>query len=327
MKIALAVLAATAVACSQGALGPDSNTGATPTTVFEGGDAYDALAVQDGFLYLEVPGVGVERCPVGGCTMPTNVVDDEAFVAAALAGGTVTYSTQIGSAEGVTGEIRSIAVDGSDDRSVLGGLTYPAYVASSGQKTFWVEDSFSIDDTPAVVNCVGCSSDGSSQAWIMGIGGGTYGMIADASNVYVLADDPTLTSVELLACSVGAPCWSEPRVVIGGLDGMMTAQRIASDGTHVYVARADDVVRVDPSGALTTLATGSGVSALAFDAASGDLYYGTSGGKILRVAADGSSEPTVLATATDEIAALAFDQTSVYALTGTSGSVVVKTPK
>ncbi len=333
-RIIIASMAVFALACSNanGGANAPACTDAAPSVVFHGLDAYDALSVKDGFVYVELPGTGVQRCATTGCLTPTSVVDSQAFVSAALGNGGVAYTTQIAGADGtIGGEIRSVNVDGTSDQSLLGGLTYPAYIGTSGTLAFWADDSFANDDTPATINCVGCTGSGSSP-WITGLGGGTYGMIADTANVYVLADNATLTSVQLLACSVHTACFSEPRVLIADLDQTATAQQLASDGTNAWVARAThhDVVRVDPSGVVTPIATvaqTSTITAIALDSASGELYFGTSDGAVSRVKADGSSQPESVTCWTTPIAALAVDGVSVYMLAGDSASDVLKIAK
>jgi hypothetical protein len=338
---ARALILATAVlsvACGGGSSGSTPNGTPAPacsttqesTIVLNGSDVYDALTVQNGFAYLEIPGEGVVRCPTTGCSASSSIVGNPAYVSSVVASN-ITYTTQIASTTGpgITGEIRVSSADGTSDQSLLAGVTYPAFVAVSGTRTFWIEDSFAIDDTPATVSCVGCDSSGASASWMTGLGGGTYGMIADANNVYVLADDPTLTTVQLLACSVETSCFSEPRVVIGQLDQTVTTQELASDGTYVYVARAtqNDVVRVDAAGNVTSVVTSQSVSAIVVDVAAGNLYYGTSSGLVGRIKSDGTGTSVTLACTGATIAALDVDATRVYWVTGASGSNVAKAAK
>lgn len=320
-----------ALACSEASQTPDAAPACSGsgTTLFEGMDVYDALAVEDGFVYVEVPGSGVQRCPTTGCASPSPVVATDAFVSATL-GANLTYTTQIAAEDGsgVVGEIRSAGLDGSGDGSLLAGAAYPGFVATSGGRTFWARDSFAIDDTPATLECVGCGGAGSTP-WIMGLGGGTYGVVADAHRVFVLADDASLTSVSLLACGLSAPCFGEPTVLLTGLDRTASAQQLATDGTNVWVVRApqEDVVRIDASGEVAPVLVSQPVSALAVDAASGELYYGTSAGVVGKVPGDGSAAPTSLGCTGTPIAALALDATSVYFVDGESGSAVAKLPK
>lgn len=292
--------------------------GTNPTTpVFEGQDAYDAIAVQDGFVYVELPGSGVARCPIAGCGTPTPVVDSAAFVSSAPDGAKILYATQIASDDGasVIGSIRSVQNDGSGDTSVEDGLTYPAWVAASGDRVFWARDSFAIDEMPASIECIGCGATGSTS-WFQ-IQGGTYGVLADGANVYALADDPSKTSLEILSCSVDQPCFSEPKLVLGGLAATTTIQQIATDGASLYVARANDVVRIDSSGAVTPILQAESVSALVVDRASGTLYYGTPSGDIGRVKTDGTASAS-LGSMGLPIAAMDVDETSVYLLAGSS---------
>jgi hypothetical protein len=291
MKATIFFSAAMLLACgAQNGNGGDDVARWDATLVWSGSDSYDTIAVQDGFVYVELPGTGIERCATSGCTQPSSVLGTDAFVTASIGASTITYATQImDPSGGVSGEIRAVGVDGTGDRSLLAGAAYPAWVASSGTRTFWADDSFALDETPATIRCVGCTSDGQSTPWISTLGG-TYGMIADASNVYVLADDASLTSVNLVACGASAPCFGEPRVVLTGLDAMIVPQRLASDGTSVYVARANeqDVVRVSNGGVVTSIVPSVDATALAFDASSGNIYYATSSGTLGRVKPDGS---------------------------------------
>ena len=295
------------------------------TQVLAGFDAYDAIAVRDGQVWIEIPGSGVASCATAGCESPAIVAWSDAFTSGAL-GSPITYAAQIGTLDGVSGELH--AVDGAGDHAIATGLVYPSWVATSGARSFVAEDSFAFDDTPATIACVGCTSDGQATPWISGLGGGTYGLFADDSNVYVLADDPTLSSVELLACSASHPCFSEPRVVLGGLDQTITAQQLASDGASVYVARAakSDVVRVDASGTVTTVLDTTDATALVWDAATNALWFGTLAGNVGHVSADGTNRVFV-ARGSGSIRAIALDEASVYVVTGDSGELVMKAPK
>jgi hypothetical protein len=296
------------------------------TQVFSGIDSYDAIAVRDGVVYAEILGAGVVSCPIAGCQIPSSVASSESFVSGAL-GAPISYAAQVADLDGVTGELH--VIDGAGDHALATNLVYPSWVATAGARTFVAEDSFGYDDTPATIDCAGCTDEQSKVTpWISGFGGGTYGMLADASNVYVLADDAVLGSVQLVACSVLHPCYSEPRVVLDGLDPTITAQQIASDGSAVYVARAKkaDVVRVDPSGAMTRILTTTNATAIAWDAASGSLYFGTLSGNVGRVKNDGLL-PVIFAHSDTAIGAIAVDDTTVYVVTGDNASVVMKTAK
>jgi len=322
----VAGLAVFALACGAGGPGAPSSAatcdGPAPATILSGMDAYDAIAVSGGFVYVEIPGSGVGRCATSGCTQPTSVVESDAFVSASLGGASIAYVTQIASPDdgSISGEVRTTSDDGSGDASLLENAASPAFVATSGARAFWAKDSFALDETPSEVDCIGCGGSGSTP-WITGIQGGTYGMLADGANVYVLADDPTLTSVTLYACSVSAPCGSSPRVALTGLDQTMGAPRLASDGANVYVARAADVVRVDAAGNVTTVLP-EAATAIAVDP-SGALYAAVDGG-VVRVE---NGAQTMVACTTEAIGALALDDTRVYLLAGDSGSYVLAAAK
>ncbi len=323
MKRALLFLALGVCGCSGGA--PASADGLPQMTELVGGfDSYDAIAVQNGVVSVEIPGSGVVTCSVNGCDSPTLLVASDAYVTGAL-GSPVAYAAQVGTVDGVSGELH--VVDTSGDHAIATGLVYPSWVATSGTRTFVADDSFSYDDTPATIACVGCTSDGQPAPWISGLGGGTYGMFADASNVYVLADDPTLSTVQLLACAASHPCWSEPRLLLDGLDQTITAQQIASDGDAIYVARAvtSDVVRVDASG-VTSILPSTNASALVWDASMHTLWFGTPGGDVGHMNADGTTT-FVASSGAGSILAIATDDTSVYVVTGASGEIVMKTQK
>jgi hypothetical protein len=324
MKRVIFTMLAALCACHGGAT--DDGDLPAMTQLVAGFDAYDAIAVQGGQVWVEIPGSGVASCALTGCAAPTNIAWSDAYVSGAL-GSPIAYAAQIGTQDGVSGELH--VVDGSGDRAIATNLAYPAWVATSGARTFVAEDPFAYDDTPATIDCVGCTNGQSApEPWISGFGGGTYGLFADASNVYVLADDATLTSVQLVACSVSHPCFAEPRVVLEGLDQTITAQQIASDGASVYVARAatSDVVRVDASGIVTTLLVTTDATSLAWDAATSQLWFGTLSGDVGHVSADGTNRVYV-ARGTGSIRAIATDATSVYVVTGDSGEIVMKSPK
>lgn len=325
MKHAIFMLSLCAVACGAPASSDDSPSTLPAMTPVFTGDVYDAISVHDGSVWVEVPGAGVATCPTSGCNQPSVVTWSDSYVSGVL-GSPVAYAAQVGSLDDSIGELHM--VDTSGDHTVATGLAYPTWVATSGGRTFVVEDSFYFDDTPSTISCVGCTSDGKATPWISGIDGATHGMIADASNVYVLADDPNLVSVQLLSCPTSRPCFSEPRVVLGGLDQSVNAQQIATDGSSVYVARTltSDVMRVD-SGVLTPLIwTMKTVTAITWDAATSTLWFGTSLGDVGHVKGDGK-DLTVVARGIGPIRALATDATNVYAVAGASGNAVMKAPK
>ncbi len=326
MKHAIFMLSLCTFACEAPATSDGSSTTLPAMTPMFTGDVYDAISVHDGSVWVEVPGAGVATCPTSGCDQPSVVTWSDAYVSGVL-GSPIAYAAQVGTVDDSIGELHTL--DTSGDHTVATGLVVPTWVAASGGRTFVVEDSFYSNETPSTISCVGCTSDGKATPWISGIDGETYGMIADASNVYVLADDPNLVSVQLLSCPTSRSCFSEPRVVLSGLDETVNVQELATDGSSVYVARTltSDVVRVDAGGAVTPLIwTMKVVTAITWDAATSTLWFGTMLGDVGRVKGDGTGL-TVVARATGSIRALATDATNVYAITGESGAVVMKTPK
>jgi hypothetical protein len=129
----------------------------------------------------------------------------------------------------------------------------------------------------------------------------------------------------IYGCAANQPCATKPVAVVEGLqDGSVLPTNIASDGARVYFPRytSSDVVGVDGVGATTVVATGVQATALAVDAATGDVFYGTSDGAIRRAKSDGSGQPTTLSTCWTTIHALAFDTKNVYALVSTDPSIV-----
>lgn len=323
MKHAIFMLSLGAIGCRAPGTSDDSTALPAMTQVFTG-DVYDAISVHDGAIWTEMPGAGVATCTTSGCAQPSVVTWSDSYVSGVL-GSPIAYAAQVGTLDAPSGELH--IVDTSGDHPVATGLVYPTWVAASGGRTFVVEDSFYSNDTPTTVSCVGCTSDGQATPWISGIDGQTYGMIANDSNVYVLADDPTLSSVQLLSCPTSRSCFSEPRVALSGLDESVNAQQLATDGSSVYVVRTltSDVVRVDAAGVVTKFLS-KAVTAITWDAATSTLWFGTRYGVVGRVNADGTG-PTEVASGIGSIRALATDATNVYAIAGTAGTVVMKTPK
>ena len=327
MKHAIFMLSLCAFGCQAPASSDDSSTATTlpsMTQVFTG-DVYDSIAVHDGSMWVEAAGAGIASCPTTGCDHASVVTWSDAYVSGAL-GSPIAYAAQLGTLDSPIGELHTL--DASGDHTVATGLVYPTWVAASGARTFVVEDAFYFDDTPSTISCVGCTSDGKPAPWITGIDGETHGMIADASNVYVLADDSNRVSVQLLSCPTSRSCFSEPRVVMSGLDQSVNAEQLATDGSSVFVARTltSDVMRVDANGAVTPLVlTMKEVTAITWDAPTSTLWFGTILGYVGHVSPDGKNL-TVVAHTAGAIRALATDATNVYAVSG-SGDTVVKTPK
>jgi len=295
---------------------------------------YDDLSVAGGFAFVEITSAGVARCATNGTckdpndllTVPaTDTYQDFTLSASSM----LVYTLQGPSGSG--GSVHAAKLDGTGDTTVVGNLAYPAYVTTTGARTFWVDDPFIVTSDTDSVQCSGCNGVGPTP-WITNLFGGAYGIYADAANVYVLADDPSSTYT-LYDCPVTAACAS-PQTLLAGLDPTTElAQMIASDGTDLYVGRNDhaDIVRVGPATPLTPIVTGTQAYAVAVDATAGYVYYGTDQASLWRVKADGSDAPTVLATCNstnDTVEAVAVDATSVYMLLSTAtGSVVVSAPK
>jgi hypothetical protein len=314
--------------------GTTACNGSQPTLVFSSASTYDVLFAQGGFVYAEVEGSGVDRCAIAGCATPTSVIQvgsnttfDDSTLTPASIDYTVLQTTTDG---GSGGEIHTAGLDGTNDKISFGTSTqYPANIAVTGARVFWVDDEYdnSISDTDTV-DCVGCNGTGDSP-WITGLAGGAYGLVADSTNVYVLADTAALTDLVVLGCSITTACGASPRTVIASIDASTVETQMASDGTFFYIAREnhDDVVRVDQTGAVTQVLTSQDVIAIAVDATAGNLYYGTSTGTIGRVKTDGSAQPTTLACNQDTVTALAVDDQNVYFLAGSTTSNIFKLPK
>jgi hypothetical protein len=301
------------------------------TVLHTSGLEYDQMYAGGGFVYLESTG-GVERCAESGCASGTtavvNVGASETFGGSALAGSSVDYSES--DAAG-TGQIHSVGGDGTNDQVVGSNLESPYYVAVTGSRVFWADDSYT-DGTGAVldsVGCIGCTGT-TSTPWISSaaFAGGIYAMVADASMVYVLADDLNIQNYELLACSTTTACGASPTLLVPAVDPSTTETQLASDGTYAYLARADhaDVVRIDKSGNLVQLVTSQDVAAIAVDASAGNLYYGTSNGVVGRVSTSGTGTPTTITCVADPIVAMAVDS-AVFFLAGALGGTLYSIPK
>lgn len=304
--------------------------GSQPTLVFTSASAYDALFAQGGFVYAEVSQSGIDRCAITGCTTPTNILTAKAtdtFEYATLSTTAVDYTIQKPLVDGGTnGEIHTMGFDGTNDAVALSTPLAPSWIAISGSRTFWIDDQFFATATGDTLQCLGCG--GSNMPWITGMPGGAYGLVADANNVYVLADSANLTDYDVLSCSVLTACAAAPRTVISAIDFSTVAAQIASDGTYFYIARENhqDVVRVDGAGATTQVLTSQDVVAIAIDATAGNLYYATSTGIVGRTKTDGTA-PATLACNQSSVSALAVDNQNVYFIAGATTSNVYKLPK
>lgn len=316
--------------------GTSSCNGGTPTLVFSSAQSYDWLTAQSGFLFAEVYTTGVDRCSVAGCTSPSSILSiaaNSTYWGSAITPSAIDYAVQ-GSgvlADGGTGgEIHTTALDGTNDKlTYVASAQYPSWLGVNGAKIFWADDEYTNGGAGKdSVECIGCNGAGSTP-WITGLPGGIYGVVADANQVYVLADDASITSLVVLACSTTTPCGATPRTVVTGLDSATTSTQIASDGTYFYVAREStlDVARIDQTGKITEVVQSEDVLAIAIDAAANNLYFGTAAGVVGRVKSDGSGTVATLACNQPSLSALAVDDTSVYFLGGATTSTVSKLPK
>lgn len=302
----------------------------TPRTLFDGPVEYDVIYASGGFVYLESLG-GVDRCPEADCTGgPTKIAAPDAsssFESSVLAGSTIDYSV-LGAAD--KGDLHSVGLDGTGDQVILAGAETPYWLAVSGSRLFWTDDAYNEGSASGVdsVACLGCSGPGSTP-WIDSgaFAGGIYALVADANNVYVLADDASAAFHSLLSCPVSAPCGATPKKLLGNLDYTMTSTQIAIDGTYVYLAREDhsDVVRVDASGNMLQVVTSQDVTAIAVDAAAGNLYFATASGAINRVSTAGGALTTLTCVA-DTVYTIAVDD-AVYFVAGALGGTVYSIAK
>ncbi len=303
------------------------------TPLFTSTSNYNVLAVQGGFVYLDITGSGVSRCASTGCAGPLTIVTvpntvNDTYQSFGLASALLYYTFQSSlTADGgaANGELHSVGLDGTGDKAVLTNLAYPLWVATSGSRIFWVDDPLSgvVPGTnPATVNCIGCIGSGSTP-WITQLGM-TFGLLADQNNVYVLEDDGTGTATDkLVACGTQTACAAAPRTVVPSLTSLTPPEiaNVASDGTYAYVARPShsDVVRVDGAGAVVSVVTGHNVYAVAVDG-NGNLYYATDTGYIFRTRADGSDAGAAVALVCNQtsITDIAVDAQNVYFLAGTT---------
>lgn len=336
MNRALAAIAASALAvasfagCRQVAginpityAGAEGGTGCSNgTVVLSTSDQLDMLSVNGGFVVAGVvgaSGVGdsnLVACPTSApCTQPKNLLTT-AFNDTIGGYGTSTkifYTVQSGTN---TGALHSVAYDGTGDQVVLGSLAHPAWVATSGARTFWVDDDLA--GGPATVHCVGCSGTG-DVTWMTNLTT-TEGLFADANDVYVLADDGTGTT-GVYGCSVQTACGATTRTVMKGLSPTSTVPvtQFASDGTNVYISNdTTQIIRIDGTGAQKPIATNVAAVAIAVDPVTGELFYGDDNGTVGRVKTDGSTPPSPMSTcdpqSPNEIYGIAFDSTYVYVL-------------
>jgi len=290
------------------------------------------VAASGGRFYAQTA-EGLLSCTVSApCVNPTlffNLTASDKLFSYTV-GAQLAYTLQSGAN---SGSVHARALDGTGDQALGQNLAYPAYVALSGSRTFWVDDASTStsNQTPAVLHCIGCGSG--DMQWITGLNA-THAAFADANDVYVLADDGTSSlTYGIYGCSVGSACGGSPRVVAKGLDTY--ALGVASDGTNVFVARSDqtDLVAIDKVGTAKPLALQVSINAIAVDAAKGELYFVTYGGLVAVVKTDGSATPSVVSncdTNFGDIDSIAIDATNVYILMtsiDTIGATILAIPR
>ncbi len=298
------------------------------TLVMTSQSSLEQLTATNGFVAASIESgsglstTGIVDCAAGTtCTQPKNLLtlafSDEFGAYAASSSLIYTLNQASG------GSLHSVGFDGTGDTVLLSGLKRPLWTAVSGARTFWVDD----DQTtlPASVHCLGCS--GGDAVW-MPTPATTYGVFADANDVYVIGDvDANGTVAAVYGCPVTGPCTATTRrTVISGLNPSVFAfgstlpdamALFASDGANVYVSdNANQVVRVDASGAQTTLVAGVAAGAIAVDPQTKEIFLGDDGGRIARAPSDGSSPPVTISACAgnDLVFWLAFDAQNVYAL-------------
>jgi hypothetical protein len=303
---------------------PDNNICTSSKTVLTTDKVPDYVVASNGFVYAGGDYDGVFRCDVTGvCNSPGSLVTVPVnYTFKSWAVGSLLYYTVQGQAGANQGSVHSIGLGGSNDQVLLSNQAYPSWVALSGSRTFWTNDFITgsnyNDLTPSVVHCIGCN--GNDTPWITNLNA-TYGLEADANDVYVLAGDGSANGTYgIFGCGVTSACNGTPRPVAVGLSPFTSRAMFGSDGTNVYVSRdqASDIVRIDPSGSSKTIVSSVSVDALTVDASSGFVYFATSDGLIGQLKSDGSAPPVLLATCDTvnggTMQAIASDATNVYVL-------------
>jgi hypothetical protein len=346
VRAALVVLGSFAVACAQivgignfpgegdagsdaqGDVASDGPSGfcSSGKAVVTSSTPLDFVSASTGFVFPQSFNVGLGRCATGStCTNPQSILSlapGDSFDNAAV-GSSIVYS-----AEGTsTGSIHRTAIDGTNDMALFSASALaPGFVAlGGGNVVYWVNGY-----QPAEVHCIGCSGSGDTL-WIDTVQAPTA-LFADATAVYVAAYDSTNVTYGIYGCGAAMACGTQPRVVIEGLSQTsITPSNVASDGTRVYVPReaTSEIVGVDTLGNVKAIVTKVQATALAVDATTGELFYGTSTGLVARTKGDGSAASVTLSTCAKQIDAIAFDATNVYALatTDTSESTVFAIPR
>ncbi len=310
------------------------------TPLYTTASVYNNIAVQNGTVFVDVPSSGIFSCPAGGCATPQAVVNIPGLdMYQAFAASSSLYYTFLGpNADGgpTGGSVHEVELDGGNDHPIASNLAFPFWIAVAGSDVFWIDDSLSdqtvVGTTPATVNCIGCNGNTSSVPWITNLGE-TFAIIADANNVWVLADDGTGMGTDVVVvCSTTAPCLGADggigaKVVISNIEAPISpitgtyqlGSYFAGDGTYAYVVGAAAVIRSDSTGANKSVVPGvANVVAITLDATAGNLYYATDG-TIYRTKADGTGTSTPVVCNQTGITALAVDSTSVYFLTSGTG--------
>ena len=305
------------------------------TAVLTSSESLDALAVAGGYAMTATLSssastyANVLACSTGStCASPPGVLaiafneSLSSFAASSL----IYYAIS-----GNTGSIHSAGFDGKNDQVLLANAASPLWMGASGTKVFWTSDDGGA--TPASLHCIGCGSG--DQTWISNLGL-TAGVLADASTVYVIADDGSNNLTDgIYSCSTTAACGASPKKLIAGLtfNAFFASSQIATDGTKLYVTNDQSaIISIDSSGTQKTVVQGVSAAVIAVDAATGDLFYGTDSGTIARVKADGSSAPVTISTCApgdaNSVTGIALDATNVYVLvvptTGDEGVYAIK---
>jgi hypothetical protein len=329
--------------------GPNGGDGGNPngctnaTLVLSSSDSLDLLYVAGGFDIAAVPdensatGLGysnLHACSTSTpCTQPAGLLtlgfNDEVMDYAASSS-QIAYAIQTNTTTGA-GAIHSVGFDGTNDKTLLASASFPSWITSSGSGTFWVSDDQTGD--PATLHCIGCNGNTGDQTWISNANlTTTLGAFADASTVYVVADDGTGNGANAIyTCSNATACGANAKVLVKGLQfsALNIKDEVAADGTNVYVTNESSAIAsITPAGVQTSIVKGVTTSALAVDGATGDLFYGEENGTVARAKSDGSSAPETLSMcdpgSPDDIVAVAFDSTNVYvALVPVSGNSTV----
>ena len=301
------------------------------TLVLSSSDSLDLLYVAGGYDVVAVPdqssvtGLGfsnLHACATGTpCSQPAGLLTlgfNDVIMDYAASSSQIVYAVQTNQTTGA-GAIHSIGFDGTNDKTLLASASWPSWITTSGNSTFWVSD----DQTTATLHCIGCGGNMSDQTWMSNANlTVTLGAFADANTVYVVADDGSGGSTDAIyTCSTTTACGTTAKQLVKGLqfNAINLKAEIVSDGTNVYVTNESSAIAsITPAGVQTSIVKGVTTSALAVDGATGDLFYGAENGTVSRTKTDGSGTPTVLSTCDpqnpSDILGVALDATYVYVL-------------